>query len=263
MEHKTHEEYISCEAQVKHKIKMMEFTGLALGCLVAAPFVPVLATVGLLGVGSYALFKGAKESVYADNTHKLFMALHNEKNIASPEYKELSRISKDFSNIENLSIDQIKNHGDKVDELTKAKEYRTYEEFLAFDRQIKHKTGVLKFATLGIGCLMAAPFAGPVLTMGLVGAGILALGKGLEKTFYAESTHELSWAMHKQMNTNSSDYKELSEISKDFKDIENLSINGIRARTAKIKAINEKVAKIRDNSINDNSSVNIVKNRLT
>jgi hypothetical protein len=248
MEHRTHEEYIICEEQIKHKIKMIEFTGLALGCLVSAPFFPALATTGLLGIGAYTLFKGAKESVYASNTHKLFMSLHNSKNIASSDYKELTKIAKDFSNIENLNMNKIKEHSEKIDELTEAKEYRTYEEFLAFDRQLKHKTNIFKFASLGLGCFMATPFAGPILTMGLVGAGILALGKGLEKTIYANSTHDLSWAMHNEMNVNSKDYKELSNIAKDFKDIEKLTLKDIKERNARIKAINENVAKIREES---------------
>jgi hypothetical protein len=262
MDHRTHEEYIICEEQVKHKIKMMQFTGLALGCLVAAPFVPALATAGLLGVGSYALFQGAKESVYANNTHKSFMSLHNSKNINSSDYKELSTIAKDFTKIENLTINKIKEHSDKIDELTKAKEYRTYEEFLVFNHQVKHKIGFLKFAGLGIGCLMSAPFTGPLLTMGLVGSGIFALGKGLEKIFYAEITDKLALAMHNEMNVNSTDYKELSNIARDFKDIENLTLKGIKERTAIIKAINENVVRIREESL-DNSIGNRSTRRLT
>lgn len=262
MDYRTHEEAIICEKQVKHKINMMEFTGIALGCLITAPFVPALATAGLLGVGVYTLIKGAKESVYADNTHKLFMALNKEKDITSSNYKELSKISKEFNNIENLSVEKIKEHSDKIDELSESKQYRSHGEFLALNREYKHRTGTLKFITLGLGCLMAAPFTAPLVTMGLVGVGIVALGKGIEKTFYAESNHNLSSAMHQQININSPEYKELSDIAQDFKNIENLSISDIRTRTARINTINEKVAKIRDES-SDIIMSKMTRNKLT
>lgn len=262
--HRTHEEAVTCEEQVKRKIKLTEFTTIALGCLITAPFVPAIATAGLLGVGVYHLVKGAKESVYADNTHKLFMALHKEKDITSPEYKELSKISKEFANIEKLSMDKIHEYGDRIDELSESKNYRSYGEFIALKREVKHRTGTLKFVTLGIGCLMAAPFAGPLLTMGLVGAGIMALGKGAEKTYYAESTNDLALAMHQQNDINSPAYKELSDIANDFKHIDKLSLGEIKDRNSRIKSINEKVAKIRDDSQEQKTSLrSFVRKSLT
>lgn len=261
MEYKTHEEYLSCATQIKHKIRLSEFTMISVGCLISAPFVPALATVGFLGLGFYTLVKGAKESVYAENTHKLYMALNNEKNITSPEYKELSKISKEFSDIEKISMDKINEYGDRIDELSEAKNYRSYGEFIALKREVKHRTGTLKFVTLGIGCIMAAPFTAPFLTIGLAGIGIMALGKGVEKTIYAESIRGLASAMHQESNINSRAYKELSDIANDFKDIDKFSYGEIKERTSRIKTINEKVVKIRDEN-QDISLRSIVKNRL-
>jgi len=239
VDYRTHEEVMASRNQVEHKLDMMKFMTIGAGCLMAMPLTSGLIATGLFAAGMYGVAKAAQKHFHVEQTYNVFMALHREKDIQSTEYKQLAKIAKQFEKIEDMSFSEAHALGEKVKELREAKNYRTYQEFAINDSHKKHSGRVLKFAALGAGCMIAAPFT-PVLTsVGLVVAGTASLVLSLKHKFFAKHNGELLTALTKQENIHSEEYQKLSNIADEYKKvgIENLSMANIMDRVSAIRDI--------------------------
>ncbi len=253
MNYRTHEEVMASNNQVEHKLDMMKFMGIGAGCLMAMPFATGLVATGLFAVGMYGIAKTAQKHFHVEQTYSAFMALHREKDIQSPVYQELSKIAKQFEKIEDMSFAQAQALGEKVKELTESKKFRTNEEFSVANKYEHHNNRVLKFAALGAGCLVAAPFTPVLATVALATAGTASLVLSLKHKLLKQHNGGLLTALTNQKDVSSPEYQKLASIEQEDNKVglQNLSIGSIMDRVNNIREI-----------IKGNDVIKVNKNRM-